>query len=26
MPDGIKLQALYPVVDPDTDWCGEYKK
>ena len=19
------LQALYPVVSPDTDWCGEYK-
>ena len=24
MPDGIKLQALYPVVSPDTDWCGEH--
>lgn len=21
----IILQALYPVVDPDKDWCGEYK-
>ena len=25
MPDGIKLQALYPVVDPSVDWCGEHK-
>ena len=23
-PDGIKLQALYPVVDPEKDWCGEH--
>lgn len=21
----IRLQALYPVVNPDSDWCGEYK-
>jgi hypothetical protein len=26
MPDGIKLQALYPVVDAAKDWCGEHKK
>ena len=25
MPDGIKLQALYPVVDAEKDWCGEYE-
>ena len=24
MPDGIKLQALYPVVDAEKDWCGEH--
>lgn len=20
-----KIRALFPVVNPDADWCGEYK-
>ena len=23
-PGQIILQALYPVVDPEKDWCGEH--
>jgi len=23
-PGQITLQALYPVVDPEKDWCGEH--